>query len=117
MARASPLARRRPASSQAVAPRRPTRGRRTNTTNGVGSSGGSLIDARVDTTLNYLHTNYPQTQELAANSAGMLVMPVSGYIGSKAGGFKAGWFGLVEMPDPFGKSEALNFWAEADPIR
>ena len=43
----------------------------------------------------------------------MLVMPVSGYIGSKAGGFKASWFGVVELPDLFGKSETINFWAEA----
>lgn len=42
----------------------------------------------------------------------MFVMPVSGYIGSKAGGFKASWMGLVELPDLFGKSKALNFWAE-----
>ncbi len=43
----------------------------------------------------------------------MLVMPVSGFIGSKAGGFAASWFGIVEMPDLFGKNDAINFWAEA----
>jgi cytochrome b561 len=43
----------------------------------------------------------------------MVVMPISGYIGSKAGGYKANWFGLAELPDLFGKSEALNLWAEA----
>ena len=40
------------------------------------------------------------------------VMPISGYIGSKAGGYKASWFALYELPDLFGKNENLNFWAE-----
>ena len=39
-------------------------------------------------------------------------MPVTGYLGSKAGGFKANWFGLYELPDLFGKAESLNFWTE-----
>jgi len=44
--------------------------------------------------------------------AAMFVMPVSGYIGSKAGGFSASWFGFVHLPDLFGKSDSLNYWAE-----
>ena len=44
--------------------------------NGINSSGGAQIDARVDATLNYLFTNYPETQRLRDNSAGMLVMPL-----------------------------------------
>jgi len=44
--------------------------------NGVGSRGPERIDARVDTTLNYLYTNYPNTRDLAGKSTGMLVMPL-----------------------------------------
>ena len=44
--------------------------------NGINSSGGAQLDARVDATLNYLFTNYPETQRLRDNSAGMLVMPL-----------------------------------------
>jgi lipid-binding SYLF domain-containing protein len=44
--------------------------------NGVGSRGPEKIDARVDTTLNYLYTNYPNTRDLAAKSTGILVMPL-----------------------------------------
>jgi len=44
--------------------------------NGVGSSGSQKIDARVDTTLNYLYTNFPNTRSLAAKSTGMLIMPL-----------------------------------------
>lgn len=45
--------------------------------------------------------------------AGLVIMPVSGFVGSKAGGYKASWFGLLEAPDLFGKNEAVNWWAEA----
>lgn len=44
--------------------------------NGVGSTGGQKIDARADATLNYLYSNYPNTQSLADKAAGMLVMPL-----------------------------------------
>ena len=44
--------------------------------NGVGSSGSQKIDARVDTTLNYLYTNYPNTRDLANKSSGILIMPL-----------------------------------------
>lgn len=54
--------------------------------NGVGSQGGTRIDARVDSTLNYLYTTYPNTQEIAAKSAGMLVMPLITEAGFGVGG-------------------------------
>lgn len=44
--------------------------------NGINSSGGQQIDARVDATLNYLFSTYPGTQELRDNATGMLVMPL-----------------------------------------
>lgn len=44
--------------------------------NGVGSSGGQMIDARVDQTLNFLFSKYPQTVDLRDKSVGMLVMPL-----------------------------------------
>src|SRR6056297_1145050 len=44
--------------------------------NGVGSSGSQKIDARVDSTLNYLYTRYPQTRDISAKSVGQLVMPL-----------------------------------------
>ncbi len=44
--------------------------------NGVGSSGASTIDARVDATLRQMRDLYPNTQTLADKSTGMLVMPL-----------------------------------------
>lgn len=44
--------------------------------NGVGSTGAQKIDARVDSTMNYLFTQYPNTQDLADKSTGTLVMPL-----------------------------------------
>lgn len=54
--------------------------------NGVGSQGAPRIDARVDTTLNYLYTTYPNTRSLAEKSTGMLVMPLVTEAGFIAGG-------------------------------
>ncbi|MDF1670583.1 MAG: YSC84-related protein [Roseovarius sp.] len=54
--------------------------------NGIGSNGAPRIDARADTTLNYLYTNYPNTQDLAGKAAGMLVMPLVTEAGFIAGG-------------------------------
>ncbi len=54
--------------------------------NGVGSQGSSRIDARVDTTLNYLFTTYSNTQALAQKATGMLVMPLITEAGFIAGG-------------------------------
>ena len=44
--------------------------------NGIGSPGGSAIDARVDATLNYLYRNYPGTAKLRDDAVGILVMPL-----------------------------------------
>ncbi len=54
--------------------------------NGVGSPGSSRIDARVDSTLNFLFSNYPNTQEIADRSTGMLVMPLITEAGLGIGG-------------------------------
>jgi len=54
--------------------------------NGVGSRGAEKIDARVDTTLNYLFSRYPNTRELEQKSVGMLVMPVVTKAGLGVGG-------------------------------
>ncbi|MEM7169388.1 MAG: cytochrome b [Pseudomonadota bacterium] len=43
---------------------------------------------------------------------GMLVMPISGFLGSKAGGSEANWWGIYESPDLFSENVTLNFWAE-----
>jgi len=44
--------------------------------NGIGSKGSQRIDARVDTTLNYLYSTYPGTVDLSQKATGMLVMPL-----------------------------------------
>ncbi len=48
----------------------------------------------------------------AALYLAMIIMPITGFIGSKAGGHKAMWFGMFDMPDLFGKNMDLNWWAE-----
>ena len=54
--------------------------------NGIGSDGGATIDARVASTLNFLYSNYPGTQELSTRAAGILVMPVVTEVGLGLGG-------------------------------
>ncbi len=54
--------------------------------NGIGSSGSQKLDARVETTLNYLYSNYPNTRSLAEKSTGMLVMPLVTEAGLGFGG-------------------------------
>jgi lipid-binding SYLF domain-containing protein len=54
--------------------------------NGVGGTGGQTIDQRVDSTLNYLFTNFPGTRDLEAKSSGMLVMPLITKVGLGIGG-------------------------------
>lgn len=44
--------------------------------NGVGNNSAQKIDARVDSTLNFLFTTFPNTQELMNKSVGQLVMPL-----------------------------------------
>ncbi|SDN85456.1 Las17-binding protein actin regulator [Lutimaribacter pacificus] len=56
--------------------------------NGIGSTGPETIDARVDSTLNYLFASYPATRDISAKSTGQLVMPLV----TEAGlGFGAGY--------------------------
>jgi lipid-binding SYLF domain-containing protein len=54
--------------------------------NGIGSGGAEEIDARVASSLNFLYSNYPGTQELARTSSGMLVMPLVTEAGLGLGG-------------------------------
>ncbi len=54
--------------------------------NGVGSNNAQKIDARVDSTLGYLYSTYPNTRDLAAKSTGILVMPLVTEAGFMFGG-------------------------------
>ena len=54
--------------------------------NPVGGNGAATIDARVQSTLDYMFANYPGTQDLANRSAGMLVMPLVTEAGLGIGG-------------------------------
>ncbi|UWQ89604.1 YSC84-related protein [Aliisedimentitalea scapharcae] len=54
--------------------------------NGVGGTGASKIDARVDATLNQMYDLYPNTVTLAEKSTGMLVMPLVTEAGFGFGG-------------------------------
>lgn len=54
--------------------------------NGIGSRGGTSIDARVDTTLDFLFSEYPGTRELNQKAAGMLIMPLVTEAGFGIGG-------------------------------
>lgn len=54
--------------------------------NGVGSNGGSQIDARVRETQGYLFNNYPGTKQLANRSSGILTMPLVTEAGFGFGG-------------------------------
>lgn len=54
--------------------------------NGIGSSGASTIDARVDATLNEMYNLYPNTISLGEKATGMLVMPLVTEAGFWVGG-------------------------------
>lgn len=54
--------------------------------NGIGSTGAADIDARVDSTLSYLYSNFPGTQDLSSQAAGVLVMPLITEVGLGFGG-------------------------------
>lgn len=54
--------------------------------NGIGSTGGGTIDARVDTTLNQMYNEFPNTRTLAEKSNGMLIMPLVTEAGLGLGG-------------------------------
>ncbi|MEP1519586.1 MULTISPECIES: YSC84-related protein [Ascidiaceihabitans] len=54
--------------------------------NGVGGRGPSLIDARVDATLQEMYRSFPNTIQLADKANGMLVMPLVTEAGLGFGG-------------------------------
>lgn len=54
--------------------------------NGVGSTGSGTIDARVNTTLEQMYREYPNTRTLAEKANGMLVMPLVTEAGLGLGG-------------------------------
>lgn len=54
--------------------------------NGVGGTGGAMIDARVDETRNFLFGRYPGTSDLAQKAAGVLYMPLVTEAGFGIGG-------------------------------
>lgn len=54
--------------------------------NGIGGGGASMIDGRVDSTLSFMFSNYPGTQDLANRAAGILVMPLVTEVGLGIGG-------------------------------
>ncbi len=54
--------------------------------NGIGGAGPATIDARVDSTLNFMDTTYPGTRDLVDRAAGMLVMPLVTEVGLGLGG-------------------------------
>jgi lipid-binding SYLF domain-containing protein len=56
--------------------------------NGIGSGGAEKIDARVDTTRDFLFDRYPGTRDLAMQARGILYMPVITEAGFGLGG---GW--------------------------
>ncbi len=54
--------------------------------NSLRGNGAATIDARVDTTLDYLYSTYPGTTDLRDKSVGMLVMPLVTEAGFGIGG-------------------------------
>jgi lipid-binding SYLF domain-containing protein len=54
--------------------------------NGVGSNGAAQVDARVDATQQFLFSRYPGTEQLAADAAGVLYMPLITEAGFGFGG-------------------------------
>ena len=54
--------------------------------NAIGGNGAGVIDARVDSSLQFLTSEYPGTQDLLNRAAGVLVMPVVTEVGLGLGG-------------------------------
>ncbi|SEW10288.1 Las17-binding protein actin regulator [Cognatiyoonia koreensis] len=54
--------------------------------NGIGGRGAAEIDARVDSTLQFLYERYPGTVDLKNRAAGMLIMPLITEVGLGLGG-------------------------------
>lgn len=56
----------------------------------------------------------PWIEHLAARAshgflyAALFVQPILGWLGSNAFGFPIVWFGILPLPDPFGKDEAIG---------
>lgn len=54
--------------------------------NAVGTNGAATIDARVNSTLNFMYAQYPGTRDLANQAAAVLVMPLITEVGLGLGG-------------------------------
>ena len=54
--------------------------------NGVGGAGAATIDARADSTVNQMYSQYPGTRALGQKAAGILVMPLVTEAGLGFGG-------------------------------
>ncbi len=54
--------------------------------NGLSGSGAAKLDARVDSALAFLAVNHPETQQLAQNASGVLMMPLITEAGLGIGG-------------------------------
>lgn len=54
--------------------------------NGIGGGGAATIDARVDSTLDFMYRTYPGTRDLADRAAGIFVMPLMTEAGLGLGG-------------------------------
>lgn len=54
--------------------------------NGIGSNGAQVIDARVNATVNQMHSQFPGTIKLTNQASGMLVMPLITKAGFGLGG-------------------------------
>lgn len=54
--------------------------------NGIGGNGAATIDSRVDETLNFMYSEFPNTVDLSNKAAGILVMPLVTEAGLGIGG-------------------------------
>ncbi|MEM9434134.1 MAG: YSC84-related protein [Pseudomonadota bacterium] len=78
--------------------------------NGIGSDGGSKIDARVDSALDFLYNNYPDSRALADKAAGILVMPLVSEAGFGIGGsFGRGALRINDVTVDYYSATAASF--------
>ena len=75
--------------------------------NGIGSTGPATIDARVDSTLNYLFSSYPATRDIAQKSTGQLVMPLVTEAGFMFGGGYGGYPTAAAAQGHYGSAPGL----------
>ncbi len=54
--------------------------------NSVGSGAAATIDRRVAASVDFMYDNYPETEQLADQASGLLVMPLVGEAGFVVGG-------------------------------